>query len=100
MSSAGPADRMTTKGRADTVKFQGAGYFRQRLVLATLSQRTVRFVGAWISLSFILQSDFLTIFWILQQLRLIFLILEFVVCAQMRACMPDRLHEVINVILV
>lgn len=30
----------------------------------------------------------------------IFLILEFVVCAQMRACMPDRLPEVANAILV
>lgn len=30
----------------------------------------------------------------------IFLILEFVVYAQMRACMPDCLPEVINVILV
>ena len=29
-----------------------------------------------------------------------FLILEFVVCAQMRACMPDRLPEVANAISV
>ena len=29
-----------------------------------------------------------------------FLILEFVVCAQMRACMPDRLPKVANAILV
>ena len=33
-------------------------------------------------------------------LRWVFLILEFVVCAQIRACMPDRLPEVTNVILV
>ena len=30
----------------------------------------------------------------------IFLILEFVVCALMRACMPDRLPKVANAILV
>ena len=33
-------------------------------------------------------------------LRWIFLILQFVVCAQMRACMPNRLPEVANAVLV